>query len=324
MRSTIIIPNYNGIDFLNDCLSSLDREIDVNLDEVIIVDNASTDDSITYVKSAYPYIKLVILDRNFGFARAVNEGINHANGKYIVLLNNDTEVCSNWLNRLINSIEIDSNVFSVSSKMIQYHNKLYIDDAGDGLTLLGWAYKRGDGKPISRYTNQEQVFSSCAGAAIYRKSMLDKIGYFDENFFAYLEDVDIGYRAKVYGFRNLYCPEAMVYHIGSATSGGGKKGLNSFKVRLSARNNIYLFYKNMPLFQLIINSPFLLIGIVWKYLSYTRQGFGKDFFEGTIEGIKKCKKIQRVEHKLRYIESYIKIQFDLISYTVKYFIGRLT
>ncbi|WP_054023368.1 glycosyltransferase family 2 protein [Bacillus sp. FJAT-28004] len=322
MRSTIIIPNYNGLEYLANCLSALSKEVDVSLDEVIIVDNSSTDNSVRFIESTYPFIKLIVLDKNYGFSSAVNEGIRAANSDYIILLNNDTEVCDGWLNSLIDSIENNPGVFSVSSKMIQCNNKQFIDDAGDGLTLIGWAYKRGDGKPVSQFTKQEQVFSACAGAAIYRKSMLDQIGYFDETFFAYLEDVDIGYRAKIYGFVNLFCPEAKVYHIGSATSGGGEKGINSFKVRLSARNNIYLFYKNMPYIQLILNFPFLLIGIIWKNVSYHRRGYGKDFYEGTIEGIKNCKKIQRVNHRLIYLENYFRIQIDLINDTFKYFIGR--
>ena len=132
--------------------------------------------------------------------------------------------------------------------MIRYSERDKIDDAGDEYTILGWAYKRGDGATVNKYNKSERVFSSCAGAAIYRRKLFEEIGYFDEAFFAYMEDVDISYRANIHGYKNIYCRDALVYHIGSATSGSK---YNNFKVRLAARNNIYVILKNMPFFQLL-------------------------------------------------------------------------
>lgn len=137
---------------------------------------------------------------------------------------------------------------------------------------------------ISRWKNTkkcDRIFSACAGAAIYRKELLEKIGLFDEAHFAYLEDVDVGYRANLYGYRNLFAPDAVVYHAGSAVSGSRH---NPFKVELTARNNLYLIYKNMPPLQLLINLPFLLLGILIKGVYFGRKGMGKSYLSGLKKG----------------------------------------
>ncbi|HBK3213944.1 TPA: glycosyltransferase family 2 protein, partial [Clostridioides difficile] len=251
----IVIPNYNGYKLLKNCLDSLKNQTYSNF-SIIVVDNASDDSSYNWLNN-YENVTLKKLDKNYGFSKAVNEGIKLSNSKYVVLLNNDTVVPENWLETLLGEIEKDESIFSVCSKMIRYNEKDKIDDAGDEYSILGWAYKIGDGKNISSFRKSKYVFSSCAGAAIYRNSIFDEIGYFDEDFFAYMEDIDISYRAKIYGYKNRYCSEAKIFHIGSATSGSK---YNSFKVRLAARNNVYVPYKNMPFLQLIINMPFLIIG----------------------------------------------------------------
>lgn len=323
LRSSIVIPNFNGLSYLSDCLNSLKHELDLKLDEVLLVDNASTDNSIGFVKENFPFVKIISLNENYGFSYAVNEGIKESTGEFVVLLNNDTQVCNGWLESLIKCIENDPSIFAVSSKMIRMNEKEKIDDAGDGLTLLGWAYKHGDGKHVDCYNYQKEVFSACAGAAIYRKDIFKQIGVFDTNFFAYLEDVDISYRAKVYGYKNMYCPSAKVYHVGSATSGSGKGGLNSFKVSISARNNVYMLYKNMPLLQLIINSPFLLLGFLWKFISYYRKGFGNDYYMGTVEGFKTLKKIKKLHYDPRFFGHYLNIELNLIGDTFRYYYNKL-
>lgn len=320
MRSSIIIPNYNGMKFLPLCLKALFSEIDLNIDEVIVVDNASVDDSVLYIHEHFPMIKLINMDENYGFAKAVNEGIREAQGEYIILLNNDTEVCVNWHYHLLKTISSNSSTFSVSSKMIQFHNKDKIDDAGDELTLFGWAYQRGHGDSIDKYDSNDLVFSACGGAAIYRKEVLDQIGYFDDYFFAYLEDVDLGYRATVHGYQNEYCSDAKVYHIGSASSGGG---LSSFKIKLSARNNVFLIYKNMPFLQIVINLPFLIAGSLLKYYIYSKSGFGKDYLQGTLEGIRHTSKVKRNKFSWKKLRNYAVIEKRLITSTIKYLIWRL-
>ena len=314
----IVIPNYNGSKYLKKCINSLYTQTYSNI-RVIIIDNGSSDSDYKWLKD-YKNLIFKKLDKNYGFDKAVNEGIKLSNSKYVVLLNNDTVAKENWLEELIKCIEKDENIFSVCSKMIMYNESNIIDDAGDEYNLLGWTLKRGDGQHISKYNKTEEVFSSCAGAAIYRRSILDEIGYFDEQFFAYMEDVDISYRAKKHGYKNIYCANAQIYHIGSATSGSK---YNSFKVKLAARNNVYVPYKNMPILQLIINLPFLALGFLVKYLFFIKKGFGKEYKEGFIEAIKTLNKVNKVEFKFKNIKNYIKIEFLLIKNTFSYITSKI-
>lgn len=316
---SIIIPNYNGEQYLFKCLDRIVKSTTLTY-EIIIIDNDSKDSSYKWIAQDYPYIIFKRLNKNYGFSRAVNEGIKLAQGEYVLLLNNDTEIQEGFLETLLICIESNPKIFSVCSQMIQYDNPSLIDDAGDGYNLLGWAYKRGDGKLVDFYKHTEQVFSACAGAALYRKSVFEEIGYFDENFFAYMEDVDISYRALIHGYKNMYCPEAKVLHIGSATSGSK---YNEFKVKLAARNNIYVPYKNMPLVQLIINLPFLIIGYVVKYLFFLKKGFGKAYLEGFKEGILTLNKVKKVPFKWRYLKNYVYIEWLLIKNTFSYVYTKL-
>ncbi len=314
MKVTIIIPNYNGKHFMQPCLESLSKQTYKNF-KILIIDNASTDNSLSYVAENYPELEVIALDKNYGFSKAVNVGIAHSTSPFVILLNNDTIVDENYVKEMVHSIELDKHIFSVSSKMIQMYHPELIDSAGDLYTLFGWGICRGSGRPITNYTNAGEIFSACAGAAIYRRSAFNQIGYFDESHFAYLEDIDIGYRAKIYGYKNMYCPTALVYHVGSGTSGSK---YNSFKVKLSARNNIYLNYKNMPLIQLLINMIPLSLGFIVKYLFFCRIGFGNDYKEGFIEGFSNIKKCRKVPFDIRHLTNYCKIEGELFTHTCSY------
>lgn len=314
----IVIPNYNGSKYLKKCIDSIYIQTYSHF-RVIIIDNASTDSNYNWLDK-YEKIIFKRLDQNYGFDKAVNEGIAMSNTEYVVLLNNDTVAKKDWLENLINCIKNDSKIFSVCSKMIRYDDINIIDDAGDEYNALGWGYKIGDGQPITLHTATKEVFSSCAGAAIYRRSILDKIGYFDNRFFAYMEDIDISYRAKIHGYKNIYCADAHIYHIGSATTGSK---YNAFKVKLSARNNVYVPYKNMPVIQLIINIPFLIIGFLVKYVFFIKKGFGKEYKDGFIEGIKTLKEVKKVKFELKNSKNYIVIEWELLLNTIKYILSKI-
>ncbi|MEQ2836501.1 glycosyltransferase family 2 protein [Dorea formicigenerans] len=314
MKVTIVIPNYNGKHFMEPCLSSLSKQTYKNF-HILVVDNASSDGSIEYMEENYPDIELIKLQKNYGFSKAVNIGIQHSRTPYVILLNNDTTVDTRYVEEMVKAIEKSPKIFSVSSKMIQMYHPELIDSAGDLYTLLGWGVCRGCGRPVSNYTKYDEIFTACAGAAIYRRSVFDEIGYFDENHFAYLEDIDIGYRARIYGYYNMYCPTALVYHVGSGTSGSK---YNSFKVKLAARNNLYLNYKNMPALQLILNFIPLAIGYFVKYLFFCKIGFGKDYKEGFIEGLQTAKLQKKVKFQFKHLGNYLVIEIDLIKYTFDY------
>lgn len=314
MKVTIVIPNYNGKHFMEPCLSSLSEQTYKDF-HILVVDNASSDGSIEYMEENYPDIELIKLQKNYGFSKAVNIGIQHSRTPYVILLNNDTTVDTRYVEEMVKAIEKSPKIFSVSSKMIQMYHPELIDSAGDLYTLLGWGVCRGCGRPISNYTKYDEIFTACAGAAIYRRSVFDDIGYFDENHFAYLEDIDIGYRARIYGYYNMYCPTALVYHVGSGTSGSK---YNSFKVKLAARNNLYLNYKNMPALQLVLNFIPLAIGYFVKYLFFCKIGFGKDYKEGFIEGLQTAKLQKKVKFQFKHLGNYLVIEIDLIKYTFGY------
>ncbi|WP_028591726.1 glycosyltransferase family 2 protein [Paenibacillus massiliensis] len=301
MKVSVVIPNYNGDIYLQDCLCSLKNQTFTDF-EVILVDNNSTDNSINLAQSVLPSITIIKLASNLGFSKAVNTGIMRSQGEFVVLLNNDTIAYADWLFNLVHCIEQDTSIFSCSSKMLIYHDPCLVDDAGDTYTIFGNAYQEGHGQHKHFFDKDQDVFSACAGAAIYRRSLFDKIGYFDERFFAYLEDVDIGYRGRLYGFRNVLCSTAEILHIGSATTGGG---FSPLKVKLSARNNIFLIYKNMLLVQILLNSPFLLLGLFMKYRFFKKKGLSKEYIEGLLEAFRylKNQRIEKSQYKMKYVIS---------------------
>ena len=276
---TVVIPNYKGEAYLRPCVESLLAGTGLEMD-VIIVDNGSRDGCVEEVRRLYPQVECVCLDQNYGFCKAVNIGIRKAETPYVFLLNNDTLVCKGAVEALLASLKKDRRIFSVEAKMIQYQDRTKIDSAGTFYNAFGWAYARGKDRPADQYRKRGPVFSACAGAAMYRREVFEEIGLFDEEHFAYLEDVDVGYRARIAGYRNVYEPMARIIHVGSAASGSRH---NEFKVRLSARNNLYLIYKNMPVLQILLNLPFLLAGFLVKYLFFLKKGLGAIYLKGLME-----------------------------------------
>ena len=312
IKTTIIIPNYNGLSFMEPCFESL-KEQTVRDFKVLVVDNGSTDGSVEWLKEHR--VPSIFLKENTGFSGAVNTGIRAADTPYVLLLNNDTRVEPGFVAAMERAMDQSPKIFSVSSRMIQMYHPELLDDAGDMYSILGWAYQRGVGRSVNLYQKSCRVFSACAGAAIYRRAVFDEIGLFDELHFAYLEDIDVGWRAKLYGYDNVYCPDAAVYHVGSGTSGSR---YNSFKVRLAARNCIYLNYKNMPGWQILLNAPFLLAGIFVKYLFFVKNGFGGDYVSGLKEGIRTRKQCRRVPGLLKRFGAGLKVQFEMICGTGLY------
>ena len=279
-KVTVIIPNYNGMKFMKDCLDSLYKQ-SVDYFDIIVVDNASTDGSIEFVMDNYKDITVKKLDQNYGFCHAVNVGIGMTKTEYIILLNNDTKADPDFVKALFETIDAHKDTFAVASKMLQMNAPDKIDAAGDLYCALGWAFSLGKDQKSSKYDREAVVFSACAGAAIYRKSIFDQVGYFDELHFSYLEDVDVCYRARIMGYKNRYTPKAIVYHAGSGTTGSRH---NSFKVRLAARNSWYVIYKNMPWLQIVINLPFFLIGFGVKAIYFICKGFGREYLSGMKRG----------------------------------------
>lgn len=283
---TVVIPNYNGINFIIGCLESLRRQDGMAPGfRTLVVDNGSADGSLERIAGQFPEVEVISLPENTGFCHAVNVGIRAAESPYVILLNNDTKAAPGFVGSLYRAIAARPAAFAVSAKMLMWDKPELLDGAGDRYCALGWAYSRGKGRPAACYDRPEEVFSACGGAAIYRKSIFEEIGLFDELHFAYLEDLDIGYRARIYGYRNYYEPAAEVVHYGSASSGSR---YNPWKVSLAAANSVYVIAKNMPLLQWIWNLPFLLPGFLVKFLFFCGKGMGKCYLEGLEEGFRKA------------------------------------
>lgn len=314
-KSTIVIPNYNGIKYIEACLDSIYGGTTTDV-EVIVVDNASTDGSLALIEEKFRQVRVIKNRENTGFSVAVNQGIEASTTPYVILLNNDTRVDKLFVRELERVLDEDKDnkVFSASARLISLYDKEKTDDAGDFYCALGWAFARGKGKNPALYDRNCNVFAACAGAAIYRRALLsaEKVGLFDKEHFAYLEDIDIGYRAKLHGYQNRFAANAVVYHAGSATSGSR---YNAFKVKLAARNSVYLIYKNMPLVQIIINLPFLAAGFFIKALFFAKKGLGKEYIAGLGNGIRLLGSAEGKSHKQKFCRkrmgNYIRVQAEL-------------
>ncbi|MDE7031030.1 MAG: glycosyltransferase family 2 protein [Lachnospiraceae bacterium] len=315
VKSTIVIPNYNGIQYIQACLESLyggtAKEI-----AVIVVDNASTDGSMELVRDRFPQVQLIVNQQNTGFSHAVNQGIRASVTPYVILLNNDTQAGLSFVHELENVMDSDPHkkVFSAAAKLVSLYDRDKTDDAGDYYCALGWAFARGKGKAPERYSADCDIFAACAGAAIYRRELLEEsqVGLFDEEHFAYFEDIDIGYRAKIYGYRNKFAANSIVYHAGSATSGSR---YNAFKTGLASRNSIYLIYKNMPIGQILLNLPLLTAGFLVKTVFFARKGMGREYVSGLVKGVMLSLSPAGKRHKLKFDRGrfghYVSIQMEL-------------
>ncbi len=299
VKTTIVIPNYNGIEFIENCLKSvLTSDVDV---AITVVDNGSTDGSRELVKEKFTMVKLIELESNTGFCRACNEGIKASDTEYVYLLNNDTTIKSDTVSKLEGALDKDAKAFCCQSRMMKMSDPSYIDSAGDYYCALGWAFADGkDVKVVNCDTFEHgihKVTSGCGGATLYRRSVIDKIGMLDENHFAYLEDVDWGLRAYINGYHSLVNYDSVVLHAGSGASGSR---YNEFKIKLSSRNSVYIIYKNMPLLLIIFNLPIILIGYLIKLVFFIIKGYGATYFNGILKGLDFCASPLAKEHKIKF------------------------
>lgn len=338
---TVIIPNYKGMKFIENCLSSLYAQAEGTPSyEVLVVDNASGDGSVELIREKFPQTRLICLKENTGFCHAVNVGIQNSDSPFVLLLNNDTKVYPDFIKQIYAPMEGKSmasdakipakegkasdgkkgngKIFSVSAAMLMWDQPKLMDDAGDVYTIMGWAFSRGKGKPYTDYQKRVRIFSACGGAALYRRDVLEKIGLFDEKHFAYLEDLDLGFRANIYGYRNLYEPKARVVHYGSASTGSR---YNAWKTKRAAANSVYVIAKNLPLFFKVLHFPFLLAGYGIKFLFFVRKKMGRQYLLGVCEGLRLSMSFEgrqkRVRFQAKHLVHYLRIEWDLITGLVR-------
>jgi GT2 family glycosyltransferase len=252
---SVIIPNWNGKHYLTECLESIRRQTLLDF-EIVLVDNGSTDGSVEFVKNCYPEARVLEFPENIGFAAAVNAGIKVAWGEYIVLLNNDTEVVTDWLERLACEINAHPGIFIFASKLVDYFDRVVIDSAGDGMDLFLGPYKIGERQASDSFQISSEIFGACGGGGCYKRGLFDQIGFFDEDFFAYFEDIDLSFRANWFGFRCLSVPGAIIYHKVGGTSDTTLARRDRFDI-MRRRNFMFLIVKNYPLSFLLSCFPFI-------------------------------------------------------------------
>jgi GT2 family glycosyltransferase len=276
-RVTVVIPNWNGERFLGLCLGSL-REQSFRDFETILVDNGSVDGSRGFVKEHFPEVKVVPLGENRGIAAAFNAGIEASGAEYVVLLNNDTELDPGWLEALARAAEDRPESGHFASRLVDFYDRSVLDGAGDAMRLSGLPYRLGHGeRDRGRFDKPGYVFGACAAAALYRREMLDEVGLFDEDFVSYCEDGDLSFRAQLAGYRCFYVPGAVVYHMGSASTGGKR---SPTATRLGSRNSFSLLVKNLPLSVVPHILPFFLAGQLARTITAAATGSLRAHLEG--------------------------------------------
>jgi GT2 family glycosyltransferase len=278
---SVIVVNYNGKAFLDKCLGSLSRQAYPAV-EVLVVDNGSSDGSVAFVREMYPQVNVIENGENLGFAKANNVGIRAARGELIATLNNDTEVVPGWLGELARAMLSDDGVGMCASKMLRMDDPTVIDSTGICVSRSGACWDRGMfEKDRGQHEKIEEVFGPCAGAALYRKAMLDEVGLFDEEFVSYMEDTDLAFRGRLAGWKCLYVPKAVVYHVHGGTAGY----VSPYTVYYGNRNIVWYPLKDFPLPLLLTSLPFMLGRSLAVIPYYVLKGHGVTIFRAKADAL---------------------------------------
>ena len=258
-KVSIVILNWNGRRYLEQFLPGVMLTTYTNK-EVVVIDNASTDDSVEFLRDQFPDVKIVLLTKNYGFAKGYNEGLKEVGGDYYVLLNSDVEVEAGWVEPVISLMESDQSIGACQPKLRQYqHRELfeYAGAAGGWLDYLGYPFARGRvfdycEKDEGQYDDAAPVFWASGAAMFVRAELYHRLGGFDEFFFAHQEEIDLCWRMQLAGYQVYVCPQSVVYHVGGGTLPKG----NSRKVFLNFRNNLVMMAKNLPVGQAIVKIAY--------------------------------------------------------------------
>ncbi len=305
----VIIVNWNGKKFIEECLNGLEEQTFKDF-SIIVVDNASTDGSLQLVKKKYPEVKTVALSENLGFAVANNLAIESVKTEYVALLNNDAIPHPGWLENLVKALEKHPEAGFAASKMLFYDRPDIIDRAGDIYTTAATALLNGRGEPSKNFNKPAWVFGACAGAAIYRKRMLDDIGLFDEDFFLVYEDVDLSFRAQLRGYKCLYVPDAVVYHQAGSSIGDD----SPISVYYSHRNLEWVYIQNMP--GSLIAKTILphMIYVFAAFVFFVLKGRSVDFIKAkwhALKGLKRALvKRKHIQNNRTVTDDYIWSLFE--------------
>lgn len=274
---TIVILNWNGKGFLEKFLPSVLATEYENF-HILLADNDSTDDSVAFVKSTYPSIEVLKLDQNYGFAEGNNRALPHVKTPFYVLLNSDVEVTPGWLGPLVEAMEADEKIASIQPKIRAFHEKEsfeYAGASGGYMDALGYPFCRGRvfdvaEKDEGQYDSPEEVAWATGACCLIRKSVTDRVGLFEERYFAHMEEIDFCWRVRNFGYTVKVEPKSVVYHVG----GGTLKKTNPRKTYLNARNSLITMFKNFPFWEMIWKTYVrLCLDGVWAMRSLTRGEF---------------------------------------------------
>jgi GT2 family glycosyltransferase len=280
---SVIVVNWNGERYIKQCLASVMKQTYPNI-ETIVVDNGSHDKSVATIKNYFSEVRLITLARNYGFAKANTIGLKEAQGEFICLLNNDAVAHAKWVQELTKAAKARSEVAACASKMLNYRHRKIIDSAGDGYTRMGFPDKIGtETKNGKAYDHAREVLSACAGAALYRRSAIEGVGFFDEDFFAYLEDIDLALRINRAGYTCLYVPTAVVYHHGSASSGSK---INPFTIYWSTRNYLPVIIKNLPAALIARYIPFMVAWQLYWIIACVKKKVLRAYLKGMWDALR--------------------------------------
>jgi GT2 family glycosyltransferase len=292
---SVVVLNWNGGRVIEECLISLQTQTYSPM-EIIVVDNASTDSSADLIKTKFPHVRLIVNDRNLGFGGGNNVGIRASRGRYIMVLNNDARLDPQCIEELRKSIEKDKRYGASASKILLDGERGLLDAAGINIYMDGLSIGRGRLERADRYQVEEEVFFASGCASLFRKEMLDDIGLFDEDFFAYADDTDMGWRAQLAGWRCIYNPKAIVYHSHSASS----SAYSQLKAFLVERNRIWVAIKYFPI-------SLLVFGQLYALARYFYQTYGALFGKGAAGRFtKEFSKLQLVKVLLKVYVSVFK------------------
>ncbi len=264
----VAMPTYNGRDLLEVMLASIARQT-VQPAEVIVVDDCSDDATLEYLRETWPDVRVVAHPSRRGVTAAMNTCIRAARTDLVALFNNDMELRSDCLERLVAELDRRPEVGSVTPKMLDLEDPEVFDGAGDLLSWRGGGRRRGHGeRDVGQYELADEVFGPCGGAAVFRRRALAKVGGFDEAYFAYYEDIDWAFRAQLLGFRCRYVPAAVLYHRGSATLGRGMTDFNGYHLW---RNPVWLIAKCYPGSALLRHAPSIGRGQLGNFYTALRE-----------------------------------------------------
>ncbi len=290
---SVVVTNYNGRKYLADCLSSLAAQTYRDF-ETIVVDNASTDGSVEFVEENYLEVRIVRNRENLGFAGGTNAGIRAARGEYVLTLNNDTRADPGFLEHLRDAMDVDTATGMCAAKMLFPNGS--INSTGICISRSGAAWDRGMYEPDhGQYDCSEEVFGPCAGAALYRREMLEEIGLFDEDFFLYMDDVDLAFRARLAGWACRYVPEAKVYHHHGGTAGVG----TDLAVYYGNRNCVWYVVKNFPSRLLVTSIPWILVRNLIVVPYYATKGRGRAVVRSKVDAVCGIPRMLRKRSKIR-------------------------